>query len=190
MPPVVGPLAPDWNYGADGWVCRNCGKPWASQEGPQPTPALDALLDNAPWRDENEGCSHHYGNLTYPCSCTVPVEEVRAALAADLRVPQEAEGLDARVPSASQESEGSPSASAALAEALLVVMPDRYRMNSKVAGVPVGEAMARHEANRILALAAKSAAVGIREWMERLSDFPPKGRKWWHGPPWLRQERP
>ena len=27
MPPIVGPLAAEWHFGADGWVCRRCRKP-------------------------------------------------------------------------------------------------------------------------------------------------------------------
>src|SRR5512146_1854291 len=56
--------------------------------------ALLRLLDEAPARDENEGCAHHYGNLTYPCSCTVPVTEVRAALASQPAAESQRDALE------------------------------------------------------------------------------------------------
>lgn len=45
--------------------------------------ALELLIDDA--IGENEGCPHHYGNLTYSCLCVVPVERIDDALAAAAR---------------------------------------------------------------------------------------------------------
>lgn len=45
--------------------------------------ALREALERLIWDaiGDNEGCAHHYGNLTYSCSCTVAVEQLQRVLA-------------------------------------------------------------------------------------------------------------